>query len=665
MPADPRIARGAVKAYARKKGLDWKEAIQELAERSGKTPDEFLAGLRIEPEIRAAPKKEGPLAPLQIPRRESFLEALKDPATTGGVIGSLIPWPLSIPMTGVMTAAGEAVGQIGQHTGLRKGRPPATTYEVLERMGEKAVPFMVADAVMGGALKVAGKFAHPFKTMPGAKEVIGELQPRMPSKFPWGKHPGLTPATATRSGVLDFFENTVQGSITGRPFMLKLLEEDMPKAMQGMIDDALEAIGPDASAYEMGKAITEMASGNFRVSASMAGTVYDEMAGVAKQAGGITIPTAGLKEFGEASAKEAEGILGKFGSEAAGDSIINDIRALPDEIDLMVAKNLRTRLRVLGDKFKIDQKDAPAIGMAQRATKVLHETIEETLGEQSPKALELFNLSRRMWAEAQETYNKPVIRRLIQLADVQGKAEDVIRTVFRGGNLDNIQAVKTALLEIPEGLKGEEARIAAAEGSTLWDKARRHYFSSRIRAAMRPTLGKSPEEMEAVITGEAAEAYDVNASSLFQGWFGKKALEGPTLQIISSVEERAGLRRVVDALMLQQMRQGAGTGKMWIQLKQAGLLTGLAAGGAGLLTGDVRTAGYVGAGTLGVLGLGPVVLAKILTNPLTAKWLAIGLEAPPGSRIAVSAFGKLAVAYRQQRRKELQKEPLELRQEPL
>jgi hypothetical protein len=103
----------------------------------------------------------------------------------------------------------------------------------------------------------------------------------------------------------------------------------------------------------------------------------------------------------------------------------------------------------------------------------------------------------------------------------------------------------------------------------------------------------------------------------------------------------AGFRRYVQAMETQQRMSAAGSGAMFMQLKQAGAISAMAGAGAaagGASIGFGATAGAstgIGLGAAAATGatflVAPWALGRIWSNPAAVQWLTVGLKNAPGT----------------------------------
>lgn len=108
------------------------------------------------------------------------------------------------------------------------------------------------------------------------------------------------------------------------------------------------------------------------------------------------------------------------------------------------------------------------------------------------------------------------------------------------------------------------------------------------------------------------------------------------LKEVFNTKNMATMRRFFNTLAITQKGTDAGIGRIAIQLAQGGAAVSLLVPGA--------PTGVAAAGIL----LGPVALSRLVTNPQAAKWLSIGMKAPPGSAVAARAAAQVtAIATRE------------------
>lgn len=113
------------------------------------------------------------------------------------------------------------------------------------------------------------------------------------------------------------------------------------------------------------------------------------------------------------------------------------------------------------------------------------------------------------------------------------------------------------------------------------------------------------------------------------------AMGKDTMRELYPAGEDQGLQEL-SRILTQLQTTKEGTGKMWIQLSQAGAAATVLSGG--VFFGEPKK-GAAGAATI---LLGPKVLAKIMMSKTGRKWLTTGLTSSPGSQMAIRAASHLA-----------------------
>ena len=118
----------------------------------------------------------------------------------------------------------------------------------------------------------------------------------------------------------------------------------------------------------------------------------------------------------------------------------------------------------------------------------------------------------------------------------------------------------------------------------------------------------------------------VDGLRLQNNLLGKGELGRPVAEALYGQERLTAMERFASALKLTQQRPAEGTGRMFIQLTQAGAIMNLM--------------GILGApsGSAAIIVFGPLALAHLMTNPTTANLLTKGLTLPTKSPQVVAGM---------------------------
>lgn len=515
----------------------------------------------------------------------TFLEAAAEeaPEAIGGLVGGVVtrsPKGAAIG-AGLGGAAGEAYKQVGQHM-VGAEEAPQTVGEAVERMGKaggrQALYELGGRAIVGAGRRMIAPFRKDL--IPEAEIAEKTLDKYMPQYTEglriFKKPTTILPAEATENRALDILQNVSEKSLIGGGNIreMKLLRET---AVNDMIDDVINQFGQRADPDLVGDVFVAAVEKRMEPTRILTSMMYNNVDNMTQ---GVTVSTKELKKFVKpllARAKE----IGSVEAANAGDDLVRAISELPDNINYATAKDLRSRLISKIDEFKVINKTAPALGKAKKAMTLIDQATESSLRKSSPEALALWRQANKLYKQGNERFNNKFIRRLAKKAIDDGEPEAIAKNIFKPGAVSNIRKAKQAV------------------DKETWKELKSWYVQDSMRRATSTESG--------VIGGVALE----------NRLLGKTGMGDKALREIFEPEELASLTDAMKTLKIIQKRQGEGIGGMAIQLGQAGAV-------ASILTGR-------GEGVATVLLGGPYVLAKLMTNPKTAKWLKQGATLPANS----------------------------------
>jgi hypothetical protein len=268
---------------------------------------------------------------------------------------------------------------------------------------------------------------------------------------------------------------------------------------------------------------------------------------------------------------------------------INDIAKQGAEVDWMLARGWKEGL---SRDLRLMTKE---LGKNDHSVKIMHDTLhglqealEGATKNAGGKAPKLWDEVNKLYKSLSVDLNKKFIKQLVRTVGKKNP-EYLTEAVFTKGNVTNIGELK--------GMLGPN--------SNEWGLMKRWYLESVIKKA----------------TNEATQ--ELGGIS-----FSKQlsALGDDTLQAIYSPQEYKALKDVATTLAFLERRQAGGTGKVFMQLKQAGAIgdiAGLGLFGFGGMTGN-RTALAAGGAILFL----PAVASRMFTNPKMAQALIYGLKTP-------------------------------------
>lgn len=295
------------------------------------------------------------------------------------------------------------------------------------------------------------------------------------------------------------------------------------------------------------------------------------------------------------TAKEAGGLENK----AMGTTMLQFLAEKPDLVSYPVAKQIRTELRTMRDGLAAspETKNAPAIALAEKAYASMTKRIVAGLNDFDPTLGARFEDVSFREAGRQGQFNSDIVRALVKDADTpgSGKPEAIVDQVFQHNNVTTINNLKNAV------------------DAPTWDKMLSWHW--------RDVYAKS----------------EGNGAAMREAFFGAKSGLGEKEMVQAYGPERVGLyKQVMNAMEVGQKQTADKTGTIFIQLKQPGAvmqLSGAALAGIGLIQDEVD----ISTTALGAaIVLSPPVLARLMTNPTSIKWILQGMKIPAGTREATA-----------------------------
>ena len=536
------------------------------------------------------------------------------PEVIGGAAGGLLTGG-SIP--GIMAGAmvGRAMKETGEHIGGQLGPLPETPKPFLERAKDVGWAGATAGAgELGGRVvfKALGRLLSPAgeEVVPGALVAAKRTEPFMSqegvgriSKFFGFKRQALTPGQLSESGILDITENATRSSIFGRKRM-NLNDIYSKKALTAMTDDFIEKFGTKSSPEEIGHLFLDTLQKKDMAYFSVARELYKKVDDLTKapviKVGmqDIAIPeivsTRAIKDFSKEIVKQrGQGL--KSMKSMTGDAIIDDILQLPDRISFAEAQLIRSQL--IKASAPITESGREVVkGIAKGLSSKLDGSMAAAAKDLSPEALNAWRTANAFWKSGKETYRNAVIKSMLKREDT---AENVIDTIFKSGASSTIRA----------------AREVVDQGA--WNRMQQIYLMKVIQ--------NSIDDQGNLIAHRISGQFQKMGIPALQEIFGKGKATG--LQAARDLDEVA---------RLMQDKATKLSGGMMIQLVQAGAVMQL---GEAVTTGMTKNVSPVSIAAL----IAPPFLARILTNPITARWLIQGMKLPKGSKEMFGLAGRISL----------------------
>jgi len=545
----------------------------------------------------------------------------------GAMIGSTLAEGLSLPFAPLAGPAAPLIpplaaglgGGVGEFVSQATGDQPFDLNQIKRQaitqgVGSGAGRLLGAGISKGYSLISGG-------VSPEATKAISYLSKK-------GLKQPLLPAEATDNRVLDLLDNISQNSLIGSGAIAKY-KLSRKVFMEGLTDDILTAFGKDADPDIMGKLFLDLIDDNLKMSRVAANNMYnltDDLLRPVTKKIPIEVPSSFVDRLGkplmtqqmqkvevmrapvnisrlkvfarniQKTYKQAPAIS----AEAMGDDIVSEISAMPNTVDFAVAKDLKTRLMKKIDFFDVTDKTAPAKGIAKKGISMIDDAIENQLKGNHPEAYQMWRDANQTWKSTGAQFNNRFIRTILRKVDpdLGGDPEMIVQSVFKSGRVTRIQRVKSAL-DIGTN----------PEGRALWNKLK----SWTIHDSFKKATNKDGE---------------IIGTALDETLFGRNGLGDKVLRETFTPDEIGNLKEFTNALRVMQARSKEGTGRIWIQLTQAGAVMGV-------LSGQYRKA------SIALLG-GPYMLARIFTNPKWSKSLIDGIKMSGNSQMFITAMSKLS-----------------------
>lgn len=585
-----------------------------------------------------------------IPEKPGFIESAKGElpeaglATVGAVMGAPGGLPGSVLGAFVGGSASKAIDKTAEYLSNKRSENANIKQDIVDISKTGAKQGMY-ELVGGSLIKFGNKLLKPAtKTLTeNAKVAYRTLDKYMPkvrddkfnifNPFSWKpvqrgmdmKHPSVLPAEATDNWALDWMHNVSEGAIWGREKFMQY-NKMRDQAIGEMQDEMIQSYGMKKDPTVLGNMVVQVARDNWKgYKENITKPLYDAVEDMVKpeikqkvvkgyvetgvldangkparqvvekvideEVGGVKVSIRELKRLAEPLKKKAE-VLQGFGGEDTGDNIVKAVMDLPDEVQFGVAQSLRTRLLDINSKFSVTNKNAQAVRISNQFGEALDKNIETALKKNNTEAYIIWQDAQRLYKEGSQKYNNQFVRKLIRQADpnLNGEPEKVLTSIFRNGGTSGIR------------------KVAAAIGPDNFRMLKRWYIED--------LLVKSTPKGEGIAIGK----------NLKNNMYGRSGMGEEGINAIFTGEERKALDDIATTLEVVQSKSSSGQGGMLIQLMQGGALaTGLTSLTGAI--GDQNVSNVLG-GTSAIILAGPQVMARVMINPIGAKWLTEGLRTP-------------------------------------
>ena len=541
----------------------------------------------LSPDAQAVVKRR--LVEFTVPRPagEQVQELIETWApVAGAVVGGARGAPTTaLGLPGVVVGAG--LGAAGGQALAETTRPLLTGEaapfgESVARTGITGMLGTLGEGAAQGALRMLGKVLAPF-----AKKVTPEGMKAKAALETVGVGGALTPAQMTESRTLDIFESVTETSLIGGGRMQavrkKLTEEGVP----ALVDDMLTRLGTTMTPTQIGQLFTQNRTAALTAFRAARGALYAEVDRLAK---GVVVDTRPVVNFlRENLARQSRSVERALsGAGVSMDDLTVAIagqKGRAPETTFRIAQEIRSKLLMVSRRKPLSVDDEAAVRVAGKIASLIDEQMEAAGTRMAPDALAAFRVANEFTKAGSERLENELIRAVAKRAAKQPST--VVPILAAPNKADILRSVQKAV------------------DASTFERMQEALTTEVVRRAADPKTG--------IVSGGAL---------LRQ----LKTLGQETADLVfknrGAVED---LGKMIDSLERKVSKEG--TGRIFIQLAQAGAATELIFHPIEILSGQ-RAATRGGAVTI---LLGPAALGRLFTNPVGVRWLTQGLRSGPGT----------------------------------
>lgn len=476
---------------------------------------------------------------------------------------------------------GGAGGKGFQQT-FRMTRPGAAFKPLKELYTEQLVAGIeegaseLAGRGLAKGIGIAGRAIGKKFVAPGAKQAAKLLRE---------SGLGITLAQTTDNRMIDLMESIAEGSLIGGGRLQKLktilIPKAIKKAVSSLSDDFAASVGKLAP-EEVGELVLDTINKKNTAFKRASRSIYKQVDSLIKRAGGTgeIVDVTPLKKFAASRLQAKVRVL----RSATGDTLLDSIVNLPDNITFKQASSLRSALLTQARTMSIT-KDV-ALGTTKQLSKMADNSLNKAGGQLSGEALDMWRFANKFHREGKQVFNSKIIKTLTRtLAD---NPEVATRKIFQKGATKQIKLIKSTV------------------DPPTWDALKHSYVESILDKA------KSP-------TGD------------FVGTKFLNQLDDEVLKATFSLAEISSLKTLGNAAELLQRpaAQFGATGKLVVAIAQAGAITGSA------FVQRPRQAATI--------LLTPYAFSRIATNKIWSRLLIEGMKNPVKSSAALTRLARIAV----------------------
>ena len=524
----------------------------------------------------------------------------------GGLAAQAIPLP--IPPT-FKAALGEAGGrlafEIGQPLVGEEIRPLG---DIAKSTATTFSSALAGDFIGGKILKGIAKIKAPLKE--GAEQAIKTAQ-----KFTPKDVTPFTPSQLTEGFKLDTIEGAINNAFLGGR-LREFKDVVQPKILRSVQDDFVSSIGSGASPREAGIIFQDIASKNKSTWNTAAQRLYDSVdeilggtiekvpimenvptgvldasgkmifdevqTGVKKEiVGGARVNFSGVKDFVEDVLIKRGEKLQKVAPGTPGTSILNQMLGAADEVPFSNAQFLRSQL------LRVAREEGISAPISKKLAGMIDGTIDVAAKKLDGEALSAFKRANSFWRGGSKRFNSELGKKLSQ-----AHPSEVTQFIFTGtGTSDKIANAR---------------KIIGEDG---WKEIQSSFLKQVFDGSLLP----------GAFLGEGSVKFTGLSSKLRR--FGEDAMKSTF-----SKQQTDGIKNVLRIADFMQKKVPT-PGGMAMTLSQVGAGTALIA--------------FDRPGTGAAIIIGPLVLAKLLTNPKTALAIARGMQVTSKKQAGFRLSGRI------------------------
>lgn len=643
IPQPSTITREQALAEASARGLQipeqqrTRELFKQLGGRlptTGPLTSQFFPGAvagaaRISPDVREIQRRKAfgelrqQFSREQIGSALAFEAGTKPPSTLprtiGATVGSLaalgvgvlIPGPEEFATVPAAAKIGAEIfgaglgGAIGR--GLQVAADPDEDFtfgEFARVFGEEAALETLSIGVVGAGRKLLGgakrtlvpEASRLSAQLVEAGERAGVKGRRVITRGFTRAQTRLLPAQFSENQLIDTVQGIGEGSLVGSNvlFQFKRGQKVALKQLESeLVETFLQGAERRGNA-EIGGILFDTITGKQKAFKETASQLYGAVDDLAR---GVKVNTSTLKTFAQSEIDRAAR-AGGVGQTPASRALLSRVAGLDDTVDFRTAQDVRSGLlsitRTAEAKLTLDPK---ALGLAKQLTKRIDTSMREAGAAGSNELLKASNRANSFFKAGSKRFNDKVITRLTR--KIVDEPEIAARAIFQPRSSQQIQLVK---------------KVA---GKKTFNELRSTWLEQLLKDS-------SSKEV-----GEEGELLGKTFLSKFNN------MGDDTLNVIFSPQEIKQIRDLGKTAALLQKKTGGVGGSL--KILQGVAAFGLVASPL-LPEGEFRRLSGTAAG---LILLGPAVVARMMTNPTSARLLSEGFKLGTGTRQGVALTARL------------------------